>query len=631
MKKTRRIAAFAAALALAATAVAPAMMFASAADTNSITVTGFSNGFGASGQVKNENPTDDGVHTYEAYQIFKGTVSDGKLVGIEWGSAIVNKVAAGETGGYDKSAAILAKFAGAETAADVAEAIKGDDDSDVARAFAELVGAQLDEDSIKVTSDTDGKISGLADGYYLVKDADSSPVMGDGNNSGAKTRYILWVAGGGNVDVYAKSGAPTVEKKVKENVKNVTDKPTYDQSTTEKWNDVADYNIGDAVPFKLYGTMPDTLGDYDSYYYEFQDTLGKEFTVSADTEFTIKVDGKEVGYNSNNIHVITGTDTAGNTTINVVIENIKALTDKNGEAIAVNASSVITVEYEAVLNDNAVLGLNGQQNGVKLVYSNNPNEKYAPGTDKPGDETPDTPITPDKPDSPSTPDKPDDKGDTPEDYVIVFTYALEINKVNESKDKLADAQFVVKAVDGDHEGNYVKVKAIKNAEGEVVRYDVAGWTATKPTKVDTTADDFTVGDAAAEGVFVSTTEGVIQIAGLDDGKYEIEEIAAPVGYNMLTTTLERSIAATTANNQGWDAFDPEDALTALALKNGDVNVDEKKDANKGTVSETIANKSGSTLPSTGGIGTALFYLAGGIMVVGAGTVLVSKKRSKDAE
>ena len=89
---------------------------------------------------------------------------------------------------------------------------------------------------------------------------------------------------------------------------------------------------------------------------------------------------------------------------------------------------------------------------------------------------------------------------------------------------------------------------------------------------------------------------------------------------MLTDSVEVVIKATTANNQEW-AGAADAALTKLEL-NGT-----EQDADKhGVANLTVENKSGSSLPSTGGIGTTIFYVAGGALVVGAGVLLVSKKR-----
>ena len=128
-------------------------------------------------------------------------------------------------------------------------------------------------------------------GYYLVIDTKDSGVTSPTQDN-AYSRYMLLVAG--DSSIAPKASYPTVEKKVKENVKAITGKAKYETSTTEKWNDVADYNIGDVVPFKLYGTMPSTLDDYEHYYYQFSDSLGEQFSQPDVKAVKVYIDGKEI-------------------------------------------------------------------------------------------------------------------------------------------------------------------------------------------------------------------------------------------------------------------------------------------------------------------------------------------------
>ena len=136
---------------------------------------------------------------------------------------------------------------------------------------------------------------------------------------------------------------------------------------------------------------------------------------------------------------------------------------------------------------------------------------------------------------------------------------------------------------------------------------VAGWT-------DTAADATTL---------ISDTNGLFKVIGLDDGTYYLEETKAPSGYNKLTNAVEVVITATTVNNQSWNST-PADALTKLDVTAGG-NAG-TGDVATGIASINIANNKGSTLPSTGGIGTTIFYVLGGTLVVGSGIALVTKKR-----
>lgn len=561
-KRARRAAAFAAAVVMAACAAIPmsSSFSASAAGNNTITIEGFNT----------TGNNDNGTHTYEAYQVFSGQYADGALGNIDWGSGVDGNAIVDDLANATGN---LAAFKGLDSPKAIAEALaKATDNDAVAKAFAALVGKHLKDNATSGTY-ASGKIDNLEDGYYLVQDASNSPDSTVGaNNNGAKTRFILKVAGGGEVKVTAKSSAPSVVKKVKENT-DVSDYVYTDatgQRTDADYNDVADYNIGDAVPFKLYGTMPSTIEDYSKYKYVFHDTLGTQFDAPAAENVIVKIDGTTV--TNANVNV-TGQ------TITVTFNDIK---DGN----TITEDSVVTVEYTAVLNSTAEIGLNGQENEVYLTYSNNPNWT--------GEGTP------------------EDSGKTPEDKVIVFTYELDVTKYLGDKSKTADAN----ADKGTQAGFKLKNAAGKfavvaeNAEHEL---RITGWN-----------------DAGTE--VKTNAEGIFKFVGLDDGEYTLIETTTPTGYNTMAD-LKLTIDATTSNVQDWN-FGAEDAAKSAlsAIKLTINNEDTAGDTNTGTVKTEITNQKGSTLPSTGGIGTTMFYVGGGVLVAGAGVLLITKKRAKkDAE
>ena len=201
------------------------------------------------------NP-DNVAHTYEAYQIFAGDYNDNVLSNIKWGTGVDTTR---NVDGKTLISAIQAitvnggtPFVGLDEASEIANKLSEDQSKDnaVVKAFAEVVG-----DYLNATSGTAGStgVTNLNDaGYYLVQDS------GDVTGEAAKTRYILQVAGA-NVTVTAKSSYPTIVKKVQEN----TDVDDYDVDNGKNldafkdhtnYNDVADYNLGDDVPFIDIGT-----------------------------------------------------------------------------------------------------------------------------------------------------------------------------------------------------------------------------------------------------------------------------------------------------------------------------------------------------------------------------------------
>ena len=561
-KRARRAAAFAAAVVMAACAAVPmsSSFSASAAGNNTITITAV-----------------DGAaitHNYEAYQVFKGQYAAGSLGNIDWGTGVDGTAILAE---LQSAAAPLDVFNGAKDAKDVAEKLaagvtKADDDT-LAVAFAAVVGKHLT--AVKSGTYANGEITGLDDGYYLVQDASDSPSGTGETNSGAKTRFILKVAGGGNVNVTAKSSAPSVIKKVKEDDKTVTGAVTVGAYTANaQYNDVADYCIGENVPFELISTMPSTYDDYTSYFYQFTDTLASNFTLNTNS-IAVKVvnaDG-ETPLTATD-YTVSSQDESGKFTI--TINDTKKIT-------SIKKDSTIVVDYNATLNDTAEIGLPGQENKVDLTYSNNPNYTG---------------------DGASTPEG--DKGKTPEDKVIVFTYELDVTKYLGNEETKADAEDGTKA--GFKLGNADGSKWA-TVDGNL---GITGW----------------VDDVAAATEVTTDATGIFKFIGLDDGKYTLRETTTPTGYNTMAD-LTLTIGATTANNQVWSGT-ASDALSAIKLTMNSTNID--GDVDKGNVEGSIINQKGSSLPSTGGIGTTMFYVGGGVLVAGAGVLLITKKRAKkDAE
>lgn len=487
-------------------------------------------------------------HTYEAYQIFSGALSGGKLTNIKWGNGV------NEFSYNEKNAA-----------KDIASVLKDNNVKD----FAKVAGANL----TTITSGTysEGKITGLSAGYYLVKDKDGSVTGQD-----TYTDYILKVAG--NVEVSPKTSVPTVEKKVKENVKSTNDDgketdtriPTY--KVPAKYNDVADYNIGDDVPFQLIGTMPSNIDSYDHYYYEFDDTLSKGLKYNGDA--VVKI----------NDTIVPASITTDGTSLKVVLMDVKALA-----GVEVKKDSFITVDYTAKLNSAAKIGLPGNKNEVELVFSNNPNNS-GDGKTKPGD-----------------------TGKTPKDTVIVFTYELDTEKVDGTNNdkKLKNAEFILSREKTETNTETNSEYAVVS-DGKLVRWKDNKDNATK---------------------LVTDKDGLIKVAGLDDGTYYLEETKAPEGYNKLTGLVEVVITAATANSQAWTSDDPKDALINLGVKTKNPGakdyVDGIVDNNKDIGKIKIANNIGSTLPSTGGIGTTIFYVVGAILMVGAAVLLITKRRAEN--
>lgn len=323
----------------------------------------------SAGKVKAYDITVDnaGSGTYESYRIFTGTLSeDGKtLSNIKWGDGITE---AGRTALQEKykvsSAAALAEVIGAEgfTATQAEE-------------FAKEAGKYLQNP---------GGLTGLTAGYYLVQNKTV------GSNE-AYTNYILEVVG--NVTVTPKTDIPTLEKKVKD-----TDDTT---GEVTDWQDSADYDFDDDIPFQLTATLPSNFNSYDNYYFEITDTLSSDLTYNKDAKIYL-INGNQKDDVTKNFTVETADG------LHFKIANLKTVS-------GVTASSKIVVEYTATLNKSAVIGKVGNPNTAKLIYSNNPNSRGTAGSTT----------------------------ETPEDTVIVFTYKTVVNKVDENSKPLAGAGFTL--------------------------------------------------------------------------------------------------------------------------------------------------------------------------------------------
>lgn len=455
-------------------------------------------------------------HIYEAYQIFTGDLSTNEagnkvLSNIVWGSGVSE---AGQTALGDAAAK--------------AETLKTEAD---AKAFAKEVAPYLTTPAASASTVSEGKyvISGLAAGYYLVKDQNDS-LTGDND---AYTEYIVQVVG--NVEADPKSDVPQVEKKVKD-INDSTD------DAMTGWQDSADYDIGDSVPFQLKATLADNVSSYTTYKVVFHDTLSKGLTYD-DKSAKVYIDGKE----TNGFTVTSTVNADGTTTLTVSCDDVKALGAGN--------SSVITVEYSATLNNNAVLGSAGNPNEVYLEYSNNPNK-----SEEDDNET----------------------GNTPKDVVIVFTYKTIINKVDGENKPLTGAEFTLEKYNKETD-EWEAIAVVKNDEGTTFTF-----------------------------------------SGLDDGNYRLTETTTPAGYN----TIEPIEFTITAEH---DVLSDNPALTSLSGNATTGEITFTSSTTEGSLSADVVNKAGSTLPETGGMGTTIFYILGGLLVLFAVVFLVAKKRMSNME
>lgn len=228
----------------------------------------------------------------------------------------------------------------------------------------------------------------------------------------------------------------------------------------------------------------------------------------------------------------------------------------------------IVVTYTATLDASAVVGGNGNPNQVKLKYSNNPN----------GAET----------------------GETPEKTVVVFTYKTIINKVTKGTDgknvPLAGAEFTLsKFIASEGGRDTVTVNGTEEYHGT--------WNngvTVIPTKTGDIANVFT-------------------FSGLDAGIYRLTETKTPEGYN----TIDPVYFEIVATNDGTKVTNME----GKAVNGSEISF--TANTTDGSLSADVINNAGTTLPSTGGMGTTVFYVVGGGLMAVAVVLLVTKKRMEN--
>ena len=539
------------------------------------------------------------AHTYTAYQVFKAAdVADGKLASVEWGSALADADAQNAFLAALKSedASIFKDCTKAKEVARVLEKLSDNDEK--LKAFAKFV---ISYDGIQKYTETNKESGETVDtftngdkiseaGYYVFKDsADTYTVLNP---------VLVKMVTNGTVEIKAKASVPQVEKKVLETSynkdyasKTITadvDSEQVPLNYGKGYNDAADYNIGDAVPFELIGTVPENFTDYDSYYYAFHDTLSKGLTKPDLTKLTVehynvKKDATTgelaykpvatVGAELYKPNAVVNDD--GTTSLDIVFDNLRKVPN-------LTADSLLIVRYNAVLNNDAVIGLPGNENEVYLQYSNNPyNTEYKP--EKPDETT----------------------GKTPKDKVIVFTYQLDVNKVDPDGNNLKDAEFILKNADGKYYNSH--------SEGDSYWVD---------------------GEKNAE-VLTSNAQGLFEVKGIDNGEYFLKETKAPAGFKKLEDEIKFTVDAKliSRNAESEDAPQTWAGVPAIALSSFSATLQdnpaaEPLSAENGTVSLKVTNTDVYDLPGTGGIGTTVFYIAGGVLVAAALVLLVVKRKVK---
>ena len=326
--------------------------------------------------------------------------------------------------------------------------------------------------------------------------------------------------------------------------------------------------IGQSVNFTLTSKVPD-MSEFDTYYFAFKDTMSKGLTFDKDS-VEVTIDGTKLEANA--IKVESTPDAATGAT-NITIEILNMKTDGTAKY---TAGADIKVTYSATLNKDAVVGSTGNTNSAKVEYQNGPNQE--------------------------------DHGTSNPSITTTRTYPVKVQKHafenNDQNSFLAGAKFALstsetvpaftKGVDGSY--------TLDTSDTNVVRLVGSDATYRVAEKND---------EAGAVTYFTTVGTSATTINGLKAGTYYLHEIEAPEGYNKLTAPVKVTITETT----GADG-----KVTGVTYTVGD-----------GTASADsnvkIDNKTGSMLPSTGGMGT-IGLTALGVGVVALGVLAPKKKKEK---
>jgi fimbrial isopeptide formation D2 family protein/LPXTG-motif cell wall-anchored protein len=591
------------------------------------------------------------THQYVIYQIFTGNPNaDGTLTYINWGDSI-------KTDSYDLCSALISQLQSATlpdgttshiytyfrnlTATSSADYVAAaytqlPESPEVYKdEFATIVDYVIKQSTTVVEqysspdiSDSsaggyDYKFSNLAGGFYLV---DETPNV---QNTGVSySSYILAVASANATANDKTVSSPTLTKEI------VTEK-----SADAAGSDYTNAAIGDTVTFRLKSNVPD-MTYYSNYYFIITDVLSEGLTYDADTaNMVVTVGGNALTNedvategNTTTYKLIKTVSEDGITTLEIVFNNFL-------QYISQASDRDVCVYYDATLNSNAVIGSGSgtTNNGAAtLTYSNDPNYIYTGLAGSDG--TKDT----------NQPGTGEPVGKTPECTVYVYTTAIDLFKKDAAGNPLTGATFTI-------EGTALNTIAVATSEltenssaaaDATVYYKLkdGSYTTTAPTE-DTESDydsttttyvmqSSSTDKAASEHVITDLTvgeDGYLHLNGLKAGVYTIKETQAPDGYEELRSPIEITITYTDPSSTAvaggctWAA-----ALSTDAEKNDEGLATVSVDSN-GRISLSVENAARKVLPTTGGMGTTIFYVAGSVLVLGAAVLLITKRRMKNSD
>jgi fimbrial isopeptide formation D2 family protein/LPXTG-motif cell wall-anchored protein len=494
-------------------------------------------------------------------------------------------------------------------------------------------------------------------GYYLVTGSGKAYAEGDTTTATGDTvtAAVALTTTDPKAEIIAKLEGVSVEKEIDEG----------ENAGVLEDDDVKEDNhaVGDTVPYIIKSKVPNMTG-YEKYFFIVNDTLSKGLTYNADSLVIKFVDeGGEVKKTLTKGTDYTVTTTGGSgadTAIEIVFTNFiqykgTLVTKENFEELDLTQDYVgtyvgtyedcdIIITYNATVNEYAVIGDLGNPNTATIEYSTNPDIKDN--------------GSPDNPDKPSNPNV---TGETPDSTTNTYVTGLKLLKfTGADKTPLKDAKFELtgtnlnklvekntdyfRAATDDEtathyllkDGTYTTVAPVMEDDEtttdineKTVDSYVITWEGVTPAPgyIKDTIQSFAMEGTKPNVKYTVQTdaEGIITLTGLAAGNYVLKETEAPAGYNKLDKEIYITVSC--GNTEADDNVDTHTwTITYKMGENGTEQTLTSTEANANLFELDIENKAGTELPSTGGVGTTMFYVVGAILVIGAGVLLVSRKR-----
>ena len=420
-------------------------------------------------------------------------------------------------------------------------------------------------------SGTVGTFEAIDAGYWLFETKSVGKTTGVDGNEDAYTSPIFTVVGGENVEAEPKKDVPKVTKAVKDDKdgKFVTDDS---KNVFTAANKAADSAAEQPVEYQLAGTVASNINTYVKYSYTFTDELPSTMVpkLQGDSPVVeVKIDGSVVDPACYSATYAPGEST---NTLTVSFENLKEAKDKAGNSINVDGSSTVYVNYEAKLvagKINADMLGKAQVNNVKLTYSNNP---HTNGT-----------------------------GSTVDHPAYDYTYGIDVTKVGSDMDEagnpktLKDVEFTLK----------------EQGTGKFIKADGT-----------TTSNE-------NEAILTTTSEGKINVVGLDEGTYILTEVKPAPGYN---NSAANGVTFTISRTLNQDGANVTPDTTSAIVAGQDVVQKGSAKAEVGKLSFTIVDQKGSGLPLTGLNGVTFTWIAGGaVLCIGVAHLIRSRKQAEESE